>query len=320
MGSLKKLLIGAVLAGSTLAATGCVSSLGVADPGVYQDGGGFHVASTSGATGGGAMPIYSSGDLQHWSQTGWVLRPGNYPGWADPSKGFWAPQLYYFSANGAHKYEAFYAAINRLSGHRCIGRAYSAGLDNFVDDGHPLCVPDGSYSVIDPSIFYDSSSGIHYLLYKDDLPSDRRIVIRSIDNHGNLQTVGPPHQILHATQGWETGGWSSVEAPTMIRRGGTYYLFYSGAGYSTDNYGVGVAQSGSPIGGFSKYGGNPILSGDRDPSYCGVGGQDVTSDGSLIFYHAYKSQSGEGCTGGRYLAGDTISWSGGWPHVGDGTP
>jgi beta-xylosidase len=330
MGILKKLLIGAVLAGATLAATGCVSSLPTADPGVFVDGG-YHVASsTTGDASNGGMPIYSSSDLQHWSQTDWVFRPGYHPGWADPTAGYWAPQLYYFSANGTHKYEAFYAGMNRNTGQRCIGRAYSASLGNFVDDGNPLCVTGGAYSVIDPSIFYDpnSGNGQHYLLYKDDLPSDRRIVIRTIDEHGNLQSVGPAHHILHVTQFWETRGWSSVEAPTMIFHWPWYYLFYSGGGFSNTGYGVGVAAGTSPIDNFDnvKDPANPILS-SAGNSYCGVGGQDVVNNGSLIFYHAFKSSlppaepgAERKCTGGRFLGGTQLKWnSANWPYV-DGGP
>lgn len=119
----------------------------------------------------------------------------------------------------------------------------------------------------------------------------------------------------------------------MLYRDGAYYLFYSGNGFSTDKYAVGVARSSSPVGSppgkdFEKYAGNPILSGERDPNFCGVGHQDVTytdRDGWLIFYHGYISVNrpkgrGEKCEGQRYLMWDRLSWDRGWPGVRDGTP
>jgi arabinan endo-1,5-alpha-L-arabinosidase len=327
--------------GTSLVSTGCVSGQNAADPGVIQaSDGSYRVAATSGVHSYGAMPIFSSSDLSNWTRTGAVFAPGSLPSWTDHSAGapgYWAPQIYYFSANGEHKYEAFYSGFKASTQHRCIGRAYSADINAFTDDGNPLCVSNGSYSVIDPSIFYDS--GQHYLLYKDDLSSEqgpKRIVIRTINDHGALSSVGPVHYLITPTQAWETSGgqpedcdgppetdgWASVEAPTMIKKNGTYYLFYSGNAACSDKYGIGVAKSSSPTGGFVKYGKNPILSG-RGNSYCGVGGQDVTNDGSILWYHAYKEQTTDGgrCHGDRFLGGQALKWdsSSGWPYL-DGGP
>ena len=331
---LKALLLTAILAAASVV-TGCVSSQNAADPGVIQlNDGSYRVAATSGVHSYGAMPIFSSSDLRSWTRTGAVFAPGSLPGWTDSSKGYWAPQIYYFSANGAHKYEVFYAGMNARTQHRCIGRAYSADVNAFIDDGQPLCVSNGSYSVIDPSIFYDPTDGRHYLLYKDDLSSEqgaKRIVIRSINEHGALSSVGAVHYLITPTQGWETSGggtedcsvtdgWASVENPTMIYRDGRYYLLWSGNAACSDKYAIGVARSSSPTGGFTKYSGNPILTG-RGNSYCGVGGQDVTNDGAILWYHAYKDQTGDGgrCIGDRFLGGQPLKWSAGWPYV-DGGP
>jgi hypothetical protein len=309
---------------------------GTADPGMFTGGGRYYAATTSGVDGSGAMPIRSSADRVNWSDTGRVFRPGGIPSWVDASGGFWAPQIYLF--HSINRYVAYYAAINKSTGKRCIGRATSTTLDAFTDLGRPyVCQSTGAYSVIDPSIFYDPRTAKHYLLYKDDLAASqgaKRIVIREIGPDG-YSGLGGGYQILSPSQGWEQSspGWASVEAPTMVYNGsdGLYYLFYSGNGYSTDKYAVGAARARAPLGypnpgdDFGKFSGNPVLTGDTDPGFCGVGGQDVTNSGSegwLIFYHAYTSQSGEGCTGGRYLMMDELHWdaSGGWPRVHDGTP
>ncbi len=303
---------------------------GTADPGMLVYGSTYYAASTSGVDSAGVMPIRASSDRLNWSDYGCIFRPGKIPAWTDSSKGYWAPQIYYFSALG--QFVAYYSGLNRSTGKRCIGRATSYGLDDFTDLGRPLlCHPTAAYSIIDQSLFWDGRAQKLYLLYKNDPPTTvgtKQIVIRSIANDG-LSNIGTPYHILQPTQTWEG---VSVEAPTMVYNSsdGYYYLFYSGATYSRDTYGVGAARSTSPIGSpagadFTKYSGNPILSGNYDPGYCGVGHQDITwtsTEGWLIFYHAYLSQSGEDCTGGRYLMMDQLHWdnSGGWPRVHDGTP
>ena len=119
-----------------------------------------------------------------------------------------------------------------------------------------------------------------------------------------------------------------------------YYLFYSGANYARDTYAVGVAASriGSnrPDSKLVKYPGNPILRGEGNDAFCGVGHQDVTNvpgDGWLLFYHAYLGGVTKGsCTGSkRYLMMDPLRWDqpGGpprmrvsdfWPSVLNRTP
>ncbi|MGS2617775.1 glycoside hydrolase family 43 protein [Micromonospora sp. LZ34] len=297
---------------------------GTADPGTIYTNGQYYVAATSGVDSNGrAMPVRVSADRHTWSNAGHVFEPGKLPSWSDPSHGYWAPEIYFFHAIG--QYVAYFAAINNATGKRCIGRATSSTPYNFTDLGRPLlCHPTAAYSIIDAAIFWDPVGQQHYLMYKNDPKSTegtKQIVIRSINNDG-LTGIGTPHHILAPTRAWEG---VSVEGPTMVYRSGYYWLYYSGATYSRDTYAIGVARSASPTGTFTKDpSGGPILSGNNDPNYCGVGHQGIenTPDGWLVFYHAYLSQSGESCTGGRYLMMDVLHWdrSGGWPRIHDGTP
>ena len=76
-----------------------------------------------------------------------------------------------------------------------------------------------------------------------------------------------------------------------------------------------VARSRSPLGPFTRKPGYAILTGRKDPRFCGTGGQDVThtAAGWLLWYHAYEGQSGSKCLGKRKLMRDPIVWRGGWP-------
>jgi arabinan endo-1,5-alpha-L-arabinosidase len=297
---------------------------GTADPGIYDENGTYYVASTSGSdASGGVMPVRASADRLNWSDVGHIFESNQIPPWTDSSVGYWAPQIYYFSAIG--KYVSYYAGMNAATGKRCIGRATSSTPYSFTDDGVPLlCHPTAAYSIIDAAIFWDEIGQQHYLMYKNNPKANegtKQIVIRAINNDG-LTGIGTPHHILQPTLAWEG---VSVEGPTMVYRNGYYWLFYSGATYNRDTYALGVARSTSPTGSFTKDpSGGPILSGNNDPAYCGVGHQDITNtaDGWLVFYHAYLSQSGESCTGDRYLMMDQLHWDrdGGWPRIHDGTP
>lgn len=273
------------------------------------------------------MPIRASSDRLTWYDTGRVFRPGKLPAWSDPAYGYWAPQIYHFS--GLNRFHAYYAAINRSTGKRCLGMAYTADVskvDDFTDLGRPLlCQSTGEYSIIDPALFWDGYAQKLYLMYKNDpkaTEGTKQVVIRQIATDG-VTLIGGPYHILQPTRGWEG---VSVEGPTLVYRSGYYWLFYSGATYNRDTYAIGVARATSPLGPFTKDpSGGPILSGNYDPGFCGVGHQDITwtsAHGWLVFYHAYLSQSGESCQGGRYLMMDVLHWdrSGGWPRIHDGTP
>jgi beta-xylosidase len=167
------------------------------------------------------------------------------------------------------------------------------------------------------------------MTYKDDIPAGqgtKRIMVRPVASNG--RPTGSPTTILTPSQPWETNQWSSVEGPSIVYHrgdapGDDYYLFYAGNLYSTDRYGIGVARANSPTGPYTKRAvpNNPILSGNYAGSdFCGVGTADLTDDGNAIWYSTFRSQSGEACTGQRYLAVEQVTWSNGWPNINNGKP
>ena len=52
-------------------------------------------------------------------------------------------------------------------------------------------------------------------------------------------TVGPPHELIGATQAWEGG---LVEAPSMVQSGKTFWMFYSANLWGTPSYSIGIAD------------------------------------------------------------------------------
>jgi arabinan endo-1,5-alpha-L-arabinosidase len=323
---MRKLITAAIVGLALAGLTGCVSpSTQVADPGVMEFGSGWFIASsdTDAPGSGPSMPVYSASgnDFAHQNKLGYVFNQISSASWIDPNAPLWAPQIY----NVGGKTVAYFAARNKFTSHRCIGMAIaSSGVTNFADTGNPFCSPTGK-DLIDPALFVNGSS--KYLLYKRDDPANRAINITTAGSDGLHPDANGGTQLLSVTAPWEkVGTYSSVEAPTLVKHGSYFYLFYSGARYNSTKYGIGVARcpvSSGPVCNYNsdKLGGSsatsaPLLTGYGQ--YCGVGHQDVTNNASIIWFHSYTSGSTSGncdTSGKRFLGADGLDWYGSWPSV-----
>lgn len=91
--------------------------------------------------------------------------------------------------------------------------------------------------------------------------------------------------------GWDSG---EVIAPSVVGVDRTYYLFYEGEDAENPGHrAVGVATSTDPVGPFSKYGGNPVLSPTAGWEGTIVGTPVVANVGSRfhMFYHGFSGGS-----------------------------
>ncbi len=188
---------------------------------------GYHVPvlTTSGITGSGSrhdalptLPAWSAGD-EVWAPS--VLQRGS-------------------------AFVLYYATRPSGSNGLCISAAIAAQpAGPFVDrSSGPMICP--STGAIDPSPFVDAN-GQAYLLWKNDGPA-ASISSQPLDPTG-LRLVGAPSTLLTANQAWEN---HVVEAPSMVRDGSSYYLFYSGGQWNTANYAIGYAVCTSPSGPCTK--------------------------------------------------------------------
>jgi arabinan endo-1,5-alpha-L-arabinosidase len=284
-----------------------------ADPGVVRHGGAWYVIGTGGL-------IRRSPDLRAWREVGRLMQ-GGWPAWAGSSRALWAPELH---AVGG-RFVCYFALPDR-DGYHCIGAATAASpagpwrqLARPIAKGR-LVVDQGRrrpVGLIDPTFFRDPRTGRQYLLWKENSnalrPRQRtRIVLREVDASG-LRLKGSAHALIDNDRGWED---AVVEAPTMVERGGWYYLLYSGANYGNSTYAVGVARARSPFGPFTKQP-RPILRSGR--RFYGPGHQDVRRGPQgewLIFYHSWDRVGRKE----RVLLYDAVRWVSGWPRVHDGRP
>lgn len=270
------------------------------DPGVLKDGNTYYMVCTPGW----AYPIRSSPDLVHWTDRGTVFTSASHPTWGTGK--FWAPELH----KVAGKFVVYFSAVSSTTGTFAIGAGWSSTpLGPYQDIGAPL-VTEPAPGAIDAH-YFRASSGKHYLLWKVDgnaVGQPTPIKIQELAADG-LSRVGAPTTILSNTLAWEG---ALVEGPFMIERGGFFYLFYSGNGYASPSYGVGVARATSPLGPFTKAG-TPILV--SKGAWAGPGHGSVLKGPSGDWVHVYHSWvAGKvNQAPGRVVLVDRLQWENDWP-------
>lgn len=273
-----------------------------ADPGVLKWEGRYYMVSTSGDPWFG---IFVSDDLVNWRWTGknTFNGPGTHP-WG--KNRFWAPELH----RVGNRFAVYYSAGDS-SGRLAIGAAFADSVTGpYTDLGRPL-IRDDSLWFIDVNFFRDDD-GRQYLYWKED-GGNTRIFGQEVDQAGT-GLIGPRKVVLQKGLAWE--GAKGIEGTWLMKKDGTYYMFYSGELFSSDRYAIGVARAGSPLASFAKKG-DPILrSGSR---WKGPGHNSVTQVGAnhYMVYHAWDRTAGAGDRAGLV---DKITWSNGWPAVGNDRP
>lgn len=283
-----------------------------ADPGVIKirdpDGPTFWAACT-----GKGYPLFKSRDLVHWKSAGRIFTAATKPAWANGN--WWAPEVHRVGDGLV----AYFTALSPSRGKMCIGAARAKTMAGpWKDIGRPL-VCDSHVSLIDANV-YSAPGGKRYLYYKTDgnglRPQEKTIIYGHELRPDGIGFVGKRRALLRNTLAWEG---DVVEAPWVIKRGGFYYLFYSGFRYCNATYGTGVARSRSPLGPFVKRS-TPILA--SNAKWVGPGHNSVVRTGgrAYVVYHAWEGAHDCDDGGARKLMLDPITWKGGWPFVGNGTP
>ena len=276
------------------------------DPGVLRDGNQYVLSCTSGDAA-DAFPIYTSPDLAHWTLVGHIFPSTSKPTWAKSD--FWAPEIHHV---GSH-YVAYFSARG-ADGMLAIGAASAASsLGPFADLGAPL-IHDPSMGLIDASEI-TTSSQTPYVLWKEDgnaVNQPTPIHSQELASDG-LSLVGSPATLVTNDQAWEG---AVTEAPFMVERSGTFYLFYSGNSYANATYAVGVARGSSPLGPMTKASGPILVTGGAwvGPGHCSV--LDTFAGDTAIVYHAWPNGcvNQQGC--GRATLLDEVAWQAdGWPYV-----
>ncbi|HEY0413919.1 MAG TPA: glycoside hydrolase family 43 protein [Allosphingosinicella sp.] len=271
------------------------------DPFVLQVEGGFLAYATNRDKGSVNVQLAASPDLVSWE----IVKDSSghprdampeLPPWA--KHGFtWAPEVLK-TANG---YILYFTAKDRKTNLQCVGAATSAdprGPFTSAATAPLICQADLG-GTIDASPFRDADGQL-YLYVKNDgnNPNARKPVqlwAQRLAPDG-LATTGAPTPVLRADAAWEGG---LIEAPTMIRYGDSYLLFFSANDFGWQDtqrlsaYAIGYATCRAPTGPCEAAPENPILHSFMGAPGClsGPGHQAVFQVGQhyLMAFHAWAA-------------------------------
>jgi len=262
----------------------------VGDPSVLKWNGKYYLYGTSFPEHG--YKVWESEDMVHWIYRG-IAFDNRITGNEWGQKDFWAPEVIYY--NG--KFYMVYSA-RASDGKLKIALASSTDpLGPFTNIRAPLF--DFGFSTIDAHLFVDDDGSV-YLFYVKDVSDNiidgkhiSQIFVMRLQKY-YLSPAGDPVLAIQPSQEWEgiNENWQWNEGPFVIKNNGIYYLMYSANPFWDPNYGVGYATANNPLGPWTKFDGNPVLSKNLNIGVSGPGHNCVTvsPDGKekFVFYHTHK--------------------------------
>jgi beta-xylosidase len=279
------------------------------DPFVTRAGGTYHAYSTGVA--GRHVQMMTSPDLRRWSTIGEVLPAENFPAWIDRDHPqVWAPEAFQVGGRWVLYFNARHDVLTRtetppegprvLQRH-CLGAAVADRPEGpFTGVDTPLVCSEFASGVIDAHMFRDrdpdgDGEGPLYLYYKEDgncCGPGSALWVQGLSEDG-LAALGPATRLVASNDSpgreddWE---WKVVEAPTMHRRGDSYFLFFTGNFFGNRNYAVGYLRCASPRGPCGDPGENPILWSHAETALIGPGHQALIErrGRTHIFFHGWN--------------------------------
>jgi len=283
------------------------------DPSLTRTGQDFWASATT-SEWGPEFPILHSRDLVNWEIVGAVFQKR--PAWAVGS--FWAPEI----SQDRGRFFVYYVG-RKKGGPLCVAVATAPRPQGpYTDHGPLVCQEVGS---IDPFPVTDEN-GQRYLLWKEDGNSVSKptpIWAQRLSADGT-RLIGERRELIHNDQTWEKHPTlpygNLVEGPSVVRRNGWFYLFYSGnfcCGRECD-YALGVARSRRLLGPWEKNPNNPILAGNDNWKCPGHGTVVADARGRyFLLYHAYQPKDFV-YVGRQALLDEVVFGADGWPSINDG--
>lgn len=274
---------------------------------------------------------YRSDDLLSWEPLGFVYEGNTGSSWTKDC--FWAPEVFEFDG----RYYMFFSANTKNNPHDelevfRIGVAVSEKPEGPFVEMHDGPLFDPGYPIIDADVFLDDD-GQYYLYYSrccykhpvhseisewakqqglfDEIEESWVYGVRLKPDFSGVigepvLLLCPPEKMSDRQSEWESRSVTCGEAnrrwtegSCIVKKDGIYYMMYSANYYMGENYAIGYATSGSPLGPFRKSQDNPLLEKNTDEGgdVTGVGHNSVTTsrDGEEIYcvYHGRTSATGQ---------------------------
>jgi hypothetical protein len=222
-----------------------------------------------------------------------------------------SPGVFSFDNQWVMFYDAAQAGHAGDTGFNCLSVATAATISPtdaaFTDNSAaPLLCQSNLGGAIDPSPFIDPATGSPWLVWKSNDGGSSQpagIWTEELDGSGTGFLAGShPTQIFYnntVAYPWE----ATVEDPSMLVVGGSFYLLFSGGIYTASAYSEGYAVCASPTSPCTQVDPNPIIS--SYGSVAGPGGGSWFEDSSGGYWIAYGGWSAGctdyGCGGARRL-------------------
>ena len=197
----------------------------------------------------------------------------------------------------------------------CVGTATSTSiLGPYTPQSSAFACPIGKElggdsdanqgGAIDPDGFFDKDSNKRYVAYKVDgnsighggtcgnwplngdpvIPTP--IMLQEVNATDGITKIGPPVQILDR----DDQDGPLIEAPSMYKANGVYFLFFSSNCFAGPLYDTNYATSTSILGPYEKSARPLFITGDGQ-HLLAPGGTDIAADGSfLVFHGSMKNQ------------------------------
>lgn len=251
-----------------------------ADPTILRLRDKYYLTGTSAISPKGFTMMESS-DLKKWKDCGYIFTCGSH---AFGDKGFWAPQIFQYNNKWYLAYTAneqvAIAEADRFNG------PYSQTLVKPVDKDEKN---------IDPFVFQDDDG--KFYLYHVRFDHGNYIWVAQFDIKTGSIDKSTLTRCLNNTESWErTSSYPSdpvMEGPTVIKRKGKYYLFYSANHFMSIDYSVGYAVADSPMGPWKKPTNNLLIHRSVvGENGCGHGDVFTDKHGDYYYvYHVHNSDS-----------------------------
>ena len=259
------------------------------DPSIFYEKGTYYLYGTNDEDSNLGIVVYTSTDqMKSWKAQGFALKKGD----AFGDRGFWAPQVW----KHLDKFYMAYTANEKIA----IAEAPTPIGPFKQKDKAPLAA---DYAQIDPFIFVDDDAKVYFFHVR--LGNGNQVWVAEMTSDFSATKPGTAKACIVAnSSSWEHVNEKAgkvAEGPTVIKRAGKYYLFYSANDFRNRDYAVGYAVSDHIYGPWVRYTSNPIIH-ESLTGQAGSGHGDLIEDGQGKLWYTFHTHNRKDKVGPRRTA------------------